>query len=910
MSARATLWAMARLMLVIGGAVLVTLGAAAIAGPGLVARVLAVMGVGAGVAWVAARWWAERPAVTEDAAARLVGRRVDEVSSDLLSVVQLRREAAGPAPLFSAAMLTALTERTARRLHEVRPADIVSGRELRRPAWIGLGAALAVGTAAWLAKPTLAIVAGIAEPPAEIVAEPLLGDLTVRYAYPEHTGRAPRTVQGSDGTLLGPRGTEVRVGGASARPLREAELLLDGQSAPVSVGVSGTAIEFRIVLRRSGSYRVRARLRGGRRVIERESRSIIVEADESPRVDLRAPADDLEVDGQVSVPLAYTAEDDFGLTALDLVWRSGQGEQTRIPIATRAPMPPRLEGETKLELMAPDLGEPVSYWLEAADNDTVSGPKRARSRTFYVRLRRDGDRRENALAAQSAAFERAVVHLADRLEIDPGQTTAVPLIGRLNDLVHAIGAARKATGDDRFAPKGLLAALGEMHDRLLRLLRAEARSSARAVKRKLVAELERDVIELDRWIARQRVEELMASADRIRRDRERLSERLARLSAGDEAERAEIAHELAALERRLHELLARAGKLSRELPHEYLNADAVGRDLLTELAEAREMLAAGDIEGAKSALARLGESLDQAMAALESGPGGREVAARRRALAEALEEVARLGAEQRLIASETADVEARAEGARDEEAFVKEQREKAERLLQALGEVPDRALEESDREALEQAQARAEALAESLGRRDLLEALGEAQGARDRLADRSDELKPPYGIAREIAADLEQALAEPSVSPADRDDLGELARRQEDTQGRAEKLSERIGKLSQDAPALGEAAPTLREAGRDMRRGAASMRRGHPRAGHRAAQDAADRLASLEQSLREARRSRGTGRGAEREPVDVPGAEAFRVPREWREQILEAMKEGAPQGYREMVRRYYRELIK
>ncbi len=89
------------------------------------------------------------------------------------------------------------------------------------------------------------------------------------------------------------------------------------------------------------------------------------------------------------------------------------------------------------------------------------------------------------------------------------------------------------------------------------------------------------------------------------------------------------------------------------------------------------------------------------------------------------------------------------------------------------------------------------------------------------------------------------------------------------------------------------------------------MRQGLPRASHREADAAADRLASLEQRLREAQQAmQQGGRGMDREPVKVPGAEAYRVPKEWREEILEAMKEGAPKGYQDLVRRYYRELVR
>ena len=47
-----------------------------------------------------------------------------------------------------------------------------------------------------------------------------------------------------------------------------------------------------------------------------------------------------------------------------------------------------------------------------------------------------------------------------------------------------------------------------------------------------------------------------------------------------------------------------------------------------------------------------------------------------------------------------------------------------------------------------------------------------------------------------------------------------------------------------------------------------------------------------------------------RDKVRIPGSEEYRVPEEFREEILEAMKAKAPERYQEQVKRYYEELVK
>jgi hypothetical protein len=90
------------------------------------------------------------------------------------------------------------------------------------------------------------------------------------------------------------------------------------------------------------------------------------------------------------------------------------------------------------------------------------------------------------------------------------------------------------------------------------------------------------------------------------------------------------------------------------------------------------------------------------------------------------------------------------------------------------------------------------------------------------------------------------------------------------------------------------------EASGDLSRGAA-------REGAGKAQDAADRLAKMRNSM--GQRQMGQGQ-SHREPVRIPGADDSKAPREWRQELLEAMREHAPDKFREQVRRYYEELVK
>ena len=79
-----------------------------------------------------------------------------------------------------------------------------------------------------------------------------------------------------------------------------------------------------------------------------------------------------------------------------------------------------------------------------------------------------------------------------------------------------------------------------------------------------------------------------------------------------------------------------------------------------------------------------------------------------------------------------------------------------------------------------------------------------------------------------------------------------------------------------------------------------------------AARSAPDALAKAQQEAQKAaRQAQSQGDAAQGdEPVRIPGADQYVAPEAFRQELLEAMKKRAPNGYDDQVRRYYEELIR
>src|SRR5262245_22157127 len=222
-----------------------------------------------------------------------------------------------------------------------------------------------------------------------------------------------------------------------------------------------------------------------------------------------------------------------------------------------------------------------------------------------------------------------------------------------------------------------------------------------------------------------------------------------------------------------------------------------------------------------------------------------------------------------------------------------------------------------------------------LGERDLNEAKTEAEraeGSLERAAEHLDEIaearrarKPTTeperdkraeavgearALAQEIADDLKKAQPRASemMTPQDR----EAARGQAERQGaigkRTDDVAAEAARKLGGMPGMEKAESELKGASSRMRQAGENLRRDDPKGAAAAERDAADRLAKLRDSMQD--RQMGGSTHGRKDPVRIPGADESSAPRAWRQELLDAMKEKAPERFRDEVRRYYEDLVR
>jgi uncharacterized phage infection (PIP) family protein YhgE len=165
-------------------------------------------------------------------------------------------------------------------------------------------------------------------------------------------------------------------------------------------------------------------------------------------------------------------------------------------------------------------------------------------------------------------------------------------------------------------------------------------------------------------------------------------------------------------------------------------------------------------------------------------------------------------------------------------------------------------------------------------------------------------------LSEELAQDLKglSPKGNEMLSPQQRARASGMSERQGALGERAAELAREAQRKAGQAPGLDQAASELQSVGDQMKKSGSRFSEGDMKEGAGKAQEAADRLAKLRDQMRNG--SQGSGRQQARDPVRIPGADESKAPREWRQELMEAMRERAPERYNDVVKKYYEELVK
>ncbi len=746
------------------------------------------------------------------------------------------------------------------------------------------------------------------------------------------------------------------------------ESLDSAKKIPAKLSADGQ-MTAELTIEASARYRVAVVTPTGERKIEQTPRAIEAEADQAPAVQLMAPADVLDVANLRRIELAYVIEDDFGVASAELVWEGGK-DRGRKAIALDSAQA-RLQGKLTwdiADIQVPSGGN-VRYWIEAKDNDNVGGPNIGKSRELTLRVVSPRERHEETLDRQQEVAEKLLRNLGTRLVGfgDRGAPAPDNLQAReeasrqLRDAVLELSSISAAYEQDPHASDLMRKALTQMHDRLDRLVTFEQKlfpkGSAKvppgrfaAIDPKIIAQLEDDLLVLADWLDRERLEGLLDINDEIAAHQKRLADLLAQYNrTKDPRLLAEIEREMKALDRSYAELEKHRRGMPEDVLDQYVNRDAMQPQEGTScIAEVRALVQAGKTQEAQQKLQTCQQQQGKSASALEGSLAslrGDKFGDEQKKLDEVMNELADVAKDQDDIAAEANRIFENY--ARKADDIAKDHQREASKKVSALVDklrrrldaVNESGLTPCAKEELDIVERRLNDVEHMVDDGDLAEALGMARQAKQSLDTIAGELEAALNddpkskwadatqealdgiertepLANELIDELSSLSPKPDqiMSADDLKALERLRRRQALNRQRTDKLTERTKQMGADLPgdAAAELGKKLGAASDQMNKADERMKGKDPTGSREAARAAADALAKARDRARSAARQAQEGTRDD-EPIRSPGADEYRAPERFREDLLEAMKkkQPPPEGYDEkMIERYYEELIK
>ncbi|MFP4599452.1 MAG: hypothetical protein ACLFVJ_14430 [Persicimonas sp.] len=510
---------------------------------------------------------------------------------------------------------------------------------------------------------------------------PVVGNLFIYYSTPPYTGIGRKVDAYSTGYVETMVGTDVAIEAQSLiADARQVELILETSEGTRSIVMEPTdesadsKLRGSFVALESGTYHFKATLDDGTVIEDGTERKIDLRPDESPAVNITSHSGQIEVSPDDTLDIEFDVSDDFGLTEVSRVWQfAGDGEnaskkELELPELTNKPR--ETSGEISFDLAPLGLQpkDVVVFYIEAKDNNTLTGPGVGQSKRLELRVSSPEDKHLQNIADQQRLLEELLGLLADYLEAPMGEREArsddtwrqtvsasgpaaaqpAELAGRLDTLeevqdkqsriIEEMGELLEKLEQDPLMRERDYTHFEALDKRLTRVheegqsvferagLEVEngelSLASAQPVANYAAGAedtLEKGILRFEDLLASQKMDAIKQTSEDIKELKERLKELLERYKETNDPELKEaIKRDIQRLRQRMAELMQRMQMQLEKLPQEHMNMEAVKQQQLDSdtqkmtdsLSKIEDMLENDDIDGALEALEQMDMNLD------------------------------------------------------------------------------------------------------------------------------------------------------------------------------------------------------------------------------------------------------------------------------------------------------------
>ena len=220
-----------------------------------------------------------------------------------------------------------------------------------------------------------------------VIDRPAVRQLRQRYDFPAYTGLSSRLETEQAGDISAIVGTRVSFEIISSKALKATQLVFS-DTTELACRVEGRIARTMLQVKKSGTYHIELMDIEGITNAQPIEYRVLAIPDEAPTVRIAFPGENTDLGESMLVGLVAEAVDDFGFSAMNLVyrWANHKPQKLSIPIPDEGLSEIRVDYVWDLNDMDLMPEDQVKYYIEVYDNDTISGPKLGRSAEFVVRF--------------------------------------------------------------------------------------------------------------------------------------------------------------------------------------------------------------------------------------------------------------------------------------------------------------------------------------------------------------------------------------------------------------------------------------------------------------------------------------------------------------------------------------------
>ena len=384
----------------------------------------------------------------------------------------------------------------------------------------------------------------------EVFDMPKVTAIEIAYTYPEYTKLKPIIQQG-EGNIRAVTGSQAEVRITTNKAIQSATLTVDAKD-PIPMLISdGRTLTTALDVLNDGKYTVKLLCVDGFNNQAPIEYTITAISDEPPEIVIKEPGRDIKATKLEEVRVLAEATDDYGVENVTLMYSIGSGDAQELPVETVEVKAEKIISGAYvfyLEELDVEPGELISYYAQATDNNTRTGPGTSTSELYFIEVRpfnerymqmdaegqqaAEGQPFPNLIADQRTIIKKTWKHIHSRPSaMTEDYQSAVKQIGKeqnqLKDKTQRVTdelsmSMRDANVDPEMLMnlEGAVGKMGDASDELFAIKPKEALPH----EQDALELLTKAMMELDKVLTQMRSSGSQAAADNIEMDMEDLQD--------------------------------------------------------------------------------------------------------------------------------------------------------------------------------------------------------------------------------------------------------------------------------------------------------------------------------------------------------------------------------------------------